>query len=127
MRSSPSGNGRGVWDLARGGHGEALVEAGQEGPQDGVRAGQVGRPCPPQLGHQPVLERHPRPLDPALGLGRGGHDRGDPEFRQAVRSLQPSNSTASSVVRIPASQRLTTWVRCCSFVVKISLSLMRLD
>jgi hypothetical protein len=44
--------------------------------------------------------------------------------RQAVRSLQPSSMVASLVVRIPASQRLTTSIRCCSRVVNVSLSLI---
>lgn len=47
--------------------------------------------------------------------------------RQAVRSLQPSSSTTSAVVRIPASQRLTTSVRCCSFVVNVRFSHMGRD
>jgi len=42
----------------------------------------------------------------------------------AVRSLVPSRATASSVVMTPASQRLTTSLRCCSFIVKVRLSLM---
>ena len=44
--------------------------------------------------------------------------------RHAFRSLHPSRSAASSVVRIPASQRPTTSVRCCSLAFNVTLSLM---
>jgi hypothetical protein len=44
--------------------------------------------------------------------------------RQAVRSLVPSSATASGVVTIPASQRLTTSLRCCSLVVNLRFSLI---
>ncbi len=44
--------------------------------------------------------------------------------RQAVRSLQPSRTTASAVVMIPASQRLTTPLRCCSLALNVRYSLI---
>jgi hypothetical protein len=66
---------------------EAGIEARQEGAEEDIRAVAVDDVGQPQLDDQPVLERAPQPLDPALGLSRAGGDRADPELDEGPPDL----------------------------------------
>jgi hypothetical protein len=60
--------------------GEAAVEVGAEGGEEGV-GGLAGREgVETQLGGQPVLQGAPEPFDAAFGLGRAGRDVADGEL-----------------------------------------------
>jgi hypothetical protein len=52
--------------------------------EEGVGARDRGDPRQPQLGHQPILEGLPQPLDAALGLGTEGIDGLDAQERKKV-------------------------------------------
>jgi hypothetical protein len=52
--------------------------AEEEARQERVGSLDRGDPREAQLGHEPVLERAPEPLDPTLGLWTAGPDPGDP-------------------------------------------------
>jgi len=58
-------------------HGEPRVVPIEEVGQEGVGVVDRGDPLQAQLDDEPVLERPPQPLDPALRLGRAGADPGD--------------------------------------------------
>ena len=85
-------------------HGEAGVEAGQIGRQDGIGLLQGGGPGQAQLGHQPILERAEEPLDPPLGLRRvGGDARRCPTRASARPTWVGSRSPASCSARLSRS------------------------
>ena len=50
------------------------VVAGEEPGEEDVRRVAAGDPREPELGDEPVLERPPEALDPALRLGAAGEN-----------------------------------------------------
>ena len=70
-----------------GGDREAGVVTTQVLAQEGIGASPIDHAGQPKLHDEPVLERAPQALDPALGLGRAGEDRVDVEFDQRPADL----------------------------------------
>lgn len=69
-------------------HGELAIEGREEGRgEEGVACRQGRDAGQPHLGHQPVLERSPQPVDAALGLRAGGRDVVDPQCLEGAADL----------------------------------------
>ena len=56
------------------------VVARQESFKHALRLVEAARASQPELTGEPVLERSPKPLHAALGLGRASQDELDPEL-----------------------------------------------
>jgi predicted nucleic acid-binding Zn-ribbon protein len=81
-------------DRIDGRHAEPRVVAGNEARQEDIRSVAVVDPGQTQLDDEAILEDPPEAFDPALGLGRGGGDRGDVELGQGSvrRGLLTTNA-----------------------------------
>ncbi len=100
--------------------GERLCEVGVVVPPV-LRPGELEDPRPDAVGQPPGRGAAPVAVRDAL---RSAVQHRRPQPPGGPLASSRGRATASAVVTIPASQRLTTSLRCCSLVVNLRFSLI---